>query len=147
MTARWGSLADWYAYDRTPDALRKWRVTARRHDPALSLEWPVVEDSPLIARSRALATVRNFLHVHELAFAVEAADASGGMEVLWSDLRFCSAGGRRGCRFAFDGPPDRHESAGIACDLWIGGRFGADGTPLSQIVQVGGWRQTRAVGH
>ena len=57
--------------------------------------------------------------------------------VLWSDLRYCRPG-------VF--PADTPGRIQIACDLWFGGRFSAGGNPLIEIVQVGGWLQTRPVG-
>ena len=31
----------------------------------------------------------------------------------------------------------------VACGLWFGGEFGADGRALTQLVKVGDWIQTR----
>jgi membrane-bound metal-dependent hydrolase YbcI (DUF457 family) len=129
VQSRWGSLTEWAVFDRTPDLLRMWRIDAGGQAPTLLVAWPVPADPPLVARSRLLHAVQNFLHVHELAFAVESANVSGGTRVMWSDLRFCH-------------PADRN---GISCDVWVGGQFGGDGTPVMQVVEVGWLHQTRGL--
>jgi len=136
VEARWSSLSQWYVFDRTPGALRQWLLDSRGATPRLVLTWPITVEPPLVRRSRSLTTVRNFLRVHGLGFAVEREEGSD-TRVLWSDLRYCRPG-------IF--PADTPGRAEIACDLWFGGRFSAGGTPLIEIVQVGGWLQTRPVG-
>jgi hypothetical protein len=106
VEARWGSLNQWNVFDRTPGALRQWLLDSRGGVPRLLLTWPITAEPPLVRRSRSLTTVRNFLRVHGLGFAVEREEGS--------ETR--------------------------------GGRFSAGGTPLSEIVQVGGWQQTRPIG-
>jgi hypothetical protein len=136
VEARWGSLNQWYIFDRTPGSLRQWLLDSRGGAPRLLLTWPITDEPLLVKRSRSLTTVRNFLRVHGLGFAVERAEGSE-TRVLWSDLRYCRPG-------VFpEGTPGRNQ---IACDLWFGGRFSAGGNPLIEIVQVGGWLQTRPVG-
>ena len=148
VEARWASLTKWYVFDRRAETLTQWQIEAGR-PPILVLAWPLVADSPLVRNSRALGTVRNFLDVHELGFAGEVPAADGGAKVLWSDLRFCwrpgVAGGLAG--------PDPVLSAStptgparIACALWFGGAFDRNGRPITQLVKVGGWWQTRALG-
>jgi membrane-bound metal-dependent hydrolase YbcI (DUF457 family) len=136
VEARWGSLNQWYIFDRTPGALRQWLLDSRGGAPRLLLTWPITVEPPLVKRSRSLTTVRNFLRVHGLGFAVERGEGPD-TRVLWSDLRYC-----RPSVFPA-GAPGRNQ---IACDLWFGGRFSAGGNPLIEIVQVGGWLQTRPVG-
>ena len=145
VQSRWGSLTDWSVFDRTPDVLRMWRVNARGPSPVLLLVWPVTADAPLVARSRSLQAVQNFLHVHELAFAVESTDASGDTRVLWSDLRFCQPADPEESLTPSTGVVPLPGRDAISCDVWVGGRFGADGTPLMQMIQVGWWQQTRSV--
>jgi membrane-bound metal-dependent hydrolase YbcI (DUF457 family) len=139
VEARWGSLNQWYVYDRTPGALRQWLLDARGDAPRLLLSWPITVEPPLVSRSRSLTTVRNFLHVHDLGFAVQQEEGSE-TRVLWSDLRYCRPGVTTSLPF---GTPGRNQ---IACDLWFGGGFSAGGNPLNEIVQVGGWLQRRPVG-
>jgi membrane-bound metal-dependent hydrolase YbcI (DUF457 family) len=134
VEARWGSLDQWYVFDRTPGALRQWLVDAHGDAPRLLLSWPITVEPPLVRRSRSLTTVRNFLHVHGLGFAVQQEEGPE-TRVLWSDLRYCRAG-------VVPAAPGRNQ---IACDLWFGGGFGAGGNPLNEIVQMGGWLQRRAI--
>ena len=136
VEARWGSLNQWYVFDRTPAALRQWLLDSRGGAPRLLLTWPITVEPPLVRRSRSLTTVRNFLQVHGLGFAVEREEGSETC-VLWSDLRYCRPG------VLPAGTPGRSH---IACDLWFGGRFSAGGSPLIEVVQVGGWQQTRPIG-
>ena len=145
VEARWGSLTKWLVLDRHADTLTQRLVEAGR-PPILLLAWPIVPDSPLVRDSRSLGAVRNFLHVHELAFAGEVTAANGVRQVLWSDLRFC-------WRPPLDGEasPDPvltvSTAAGparIACALWVGGAFDRSGRAVRQLVKFGGWRQTRA---
>lgn len=121
--ASWSSLTEWNISDRTPHALRKWRVDAVGI-PALSFSIPLGADSPLVEASRSFDTVRNFLGVHDLGFAVTT-PVEHGTQVLWSDLRYCWSG--------------------TECALWFGGTFDREGRPVMQIVRVGAWLQTRPV--
>ena len=149
--ARWASLTEWYVFDRSGDALTQWHV-GRGMRPTRLLVWPTIPESPLIRASRSLATVDNFLRVHDLGFAVEvpgAPGADGETQVLWSDLRFC----RRVDQAADEAEPapvvSAPSAAGLtrmACGLWFGGVFDRGGRPISQVVKVGGWWQTRASG-
>jgi membrane-bound metal-dependent hydrolase YbcI (DUF457 family) len=145
VEAQWASLTGWYVFTRERDTLTQWRVEVGR--PWIRLvSWPTVPDSPRVRASRSLNTVRNFLHVHELGFAVELPDVNGGAQVLWSDLRFC--------RKQEDGAgvmPDpvllRDTPAGpvrLACALWFGGAFDAGGGAIRQLVKVAGRWQMRA---
>ena len=129
VEARWASLTEWYLFDRTAGAVRQWKLDARGRDPELLLSWPVGPDTPLVRASRRLDTVRNFLSVHSLGFAVEQPAAGRRRAVLWSDIRFCSRPPRAG------GP--------IACALWFGGILEPDGRPVRQRVHVGSWVQER----
>ncbi|MEO8259062.1 MAG: metal-dependent hydrolase [Acidobacteriota bacterium] len=143
VEARWASLTEWYVYERTASALQQQLVRAGG-GPELLLSWPIVAESALVTSSRSLSTVRNFLRVHELGFAVQRPDPIGGTQVLWSDIRFC-------------GVPDRTAdttlpvasvttSAGrtdIACGLWFGGTFDGNGRVVSQRLLVGQWEQNR----
>jgi membrane-bound metal-dependent hydrolase YbcI (DUF457 family) len=128
VEAAWGSLTEWNVFDRTPHVLRKWRVSAFDDSATLLFSLPVQPESPIVAASRSLETVQNFLRVHSLDFAVVEAMQDGGARVLWSDIRYCW--------------PDTK----IACALWFGGIFDRDGRPVTQIVHVGDWVQARPAG-
>jgi membrane-bound metal-dependent hydrolase YbcI (DUF457 family) len=123
VDASWGSLTDWDVSDRTPRALRKWRVDALGA-PALLFSIPLGTDSSLVEASRSFDTVQNFLWVHDLGFAVSS-PLDQGTQVLWSDIRYCSSS--------------------TECALWFGGTFDRDGRPVRQVVRVGQWQQTRPV--
>lgn len=129
LEARWGSLTEWYVFGRTGSSLRQWTIDARGGTPTAIFTWPLHGESDLIAASRSLDTVRNFLHVHDLGFAVQRPVQQGRQAVLWSDIRFC-----------------RQTPAGadtIDCALWFGGIYGPDGRLLTQQVRVGWWIQNR----
>jgi membrane-bound metal-dependent hydrolase YbcI (DUF457 family) len=127
VEARWGSMFEWTVFDRTPHALRIWRVSARSAAATLVFSLPLGAEASVVAASRSFDTVRNFLHVHQLGFAVTAPMEHGETQVLWSDIRYCQPGPNT--------PP--------SCALWFGGIFERDGHPVTQIVYVGRWPQTR----
>jgi membrane-bound metal-dependent hydrolase YbcI (DUF457 family) len=131
VEARWGSLTEWDVFERTPAALRVWRVSSRGGPAAERLSQPILPESRLVTASRSLDTVRNFLRAHEFGFPVEAAGGDGTTAVRWSDLHYCR--------------PAAHAGDAVACGLWAGGVFGPDGRALNQVVTVGAWTQTRAV--
>ncbi len=123
VEASWSSLTEWTVADRTPMALRKWRIDTVRA-PTLVLTIPLRADSPVIAASRSLHTVRNFLHVHDLGFALVTPLGQETL-VLWSDIRYCSSS--------------------TECALWFGGVFDRNGGAVRQVVRVGQWQQSRPV--
>jgi membrane-bound metal-dependent hydrolase YbcI (DUF457 family) len=125
VEASWGSLTKWNVFDRTPIALRTWRVDALADRATLLHTYPLHADAPIVNASRSLDTVRNLLGTHELGFAVATALENGDTRVLWSDIRYCTAG------------------TPVTCALWFGGTFDREGRPLTQIVRVGAWLQTR----
>jgi membrane-bound metal-dependent hydrolase YbcI (DUF457 family) len=131
IDAQWGSLTEWIVFGRTGDVLTQRRIDVRGSPPALLLAVSS-ERTALIDASRELASVRNFLRVHDLVFAVQRdhEDGDGGV-VLWSDVRFCWR----------DPPPD----APVQCALWFGGEYDDDDTFVTQEVRVGSWIQRRPV--
>jgi membrane-bound metal-dependent hydrolase YbcI (DUF457 family) len=134
IEARWGAWTKWDVFERDPQRLRTWEVDGWSGKLDLILSWPLQAETPTVAASRSLGTVKNFLDVHDLAFARERADSDGRRVVQWSDARYC--------RQASPG------AAEIDCGLWFGGTFEAGqpvGRALSQEVHVGGWMQMRPV--
>ena len=138
VEAGWSSLTEWHVLDRTPHALRKWRVNAFGDTATLLFSVPLLAESPIVAASRSLDTVQNFLRVHQLGFAVSVPLENGEMRVLWSDIRYCWSGtGTTMSRPGGESP--------LACALWFGGTFDRTGRPVTQTVHVGEWLQIRPV--
>jgi membrane-bound metal-dependent hydrolase YbcI (DUF457 family) len=131
IEARWGSWTEWLVSEKDPNAVRTWLVDGWNGTRELVLSQPLSPEAGLVLASRSLDTVRNFLRVHDLTFAIERVEDDGHRAVLWSDVRYCSR------------PQSAH--GGVDCGLWFGGTFGPDGRPLNQVVHVGGWIQTRPV--
>ena len=65
LKAEWGSLTEWNVFDRTPLALRRWRVNALTGAATLMFTQPLRPEPPMVAASRSLDTVQNFLRVHD----------------------------------------------------------------------------------
>ena len=78
----------------------------------------------MVEASRSFDTVQNLLWVHDLGFAVTT-PLEHETQVLWSDIRYCWST--------------------TECALWFGGVFDRDGRPVTQVVRVGQWQQTRPV--
>ena len=71
VEASWGSLTEWNVFDRTPHALRKWRVDALGNARRCCSRYRCDTDAP--AR-RGVAIARHgqkFSRVHDLGFAVD----------------------------------------------------------------------------
>jgi membrane-bound metal-dependent hydrolase YbcI (DUF457 family) len=131
IEAAWASLTEWRVLDRTASTVRQWRARAWA-GAELLLEQPTESASPLVERSRSLSTVKNFLSVHALPLATTRPTADG-VQVLWSDIRFCwNAGAIQDQR--------------LECALWFGGEYDHSGRPLREIVQIVNFTQTRAAG-
>jgi hypothetical protein len=137
VEARWGVLTEWNVFDRTSHTLREWRVNALGDNAMLLFSLSPSPESPMVAASRSLETVRNFLRVHELGFAVSAPLEKGNTQVLWSDIRYCWPG---------TDTATLTDASPLACALWFGGTLDRAGRPLTQIVLVGTWRQIRPAG-
>ncbi len=138
VEATWGSLTAWDIFDRTPRALRMWRVTALGNRATLLFSLPVDSGPPAVESSQSLDTVGNFLRVHQFGFAVANPAEEGGTRVLWSDIRYCWPG--------LDGTQAKtRDGSPVACAVWFGGTFDREGRPLTQFVRVGQWLQNRPV--
>jgi inner membrane protein len=144
IEAKWSSLTTWHVLDRTPTRLRTWKAPIG--GPAVEiLSWPLERETESIATSRSFSTVRNFLRVHQLGFASVLPSGEGGSLVLWSDLRFCWDAGAPDAPILEPVVRSEDGRQRIACALWFGGEFDAGGSPVREIVKVGGFTQTRAV--
>jgi membrane-bound metal-dependent hydrolase YbcI (DUF457 family) len=141
IEGKWGSFTTWNVLDRTSRQLRFWR--ARTGQPAEEvLFWPVEAEPPSVRASRSLSTVRNFLRVHEIAFAVEFPREDRTL-VLWSDIRFCwnpDAPGAPRIEPIVEASEGRTR---LACALWFGGELDPHGKPLREIVKIGRLTQER----
>jgi membrane-bound metal-dependent hydrolase YbcI (DUF457 family) len=126
IEARWGSVADWYVYDRTPAEVRAWRIDAWSGAGDLYVHYPNIagDRTDLIDASRQLDTVKHALSLFDFTFPDVIDREDGTVDVLWSDIRFCRP---------------------TMCDLRFGGRFDRSGRPLEQIVLIGTVRQSRSV--
>lgn len=143
VEARWFTLREWHVFERSPTALSHLIVTPGR-TPARVESWPRTADTPLIARSRRLDTVRNLLAVHEFTFAREQPRTGGQTDVLWSDIRFCWSPSGASANDVADVPFVVGPALiRIRCALWFGGTYDQAGRALIQRVQVFGRWQTR----
>ena len=163
IEARWATLREWSVFQRTDGMLQHFKVQPGQPPTLLAAlptgptgptlpTGPTTAESPVVARSRSLDTVRNFLAVHELPFAREAANERGDTDVLWSDIRFCRspAAGPDPGALPTTSPnvmtlSDRDQLL-MACGLWFGGTYDRMGHALRQWVRVGSWLQTRSAG-
>lgn len=126
----WGSLTDWSIFERTPDEVRAWTISAGGTPAVESFSHHRTQDTELIRASYALDTVQNFLSVHEFTFPIVRLDGSGRSEALWSDLRYC-----RATRPDDDAGVRAGEST--SCAIWAGGLFEAGGRAVTQLVRIG----------
>ena len=129
--ARWGSLTQWFVFERLTDAVRASVIGANTAQGVLITQ-PLAPESPIVQASRGLNDVRNFLDVHEFAFSEETADGGGRISVFWSDLRYCW-------------PAARGETWRPAtnCGVHVGGIFEASGRAVTQEIRIGGLVQRR----
>lgn len=139
----WGSLTRWIRYET-----RATRVDARRVDAWTGASAPLLHvsrslDEPLVARSRELETVKNFVAAHGVTFATVIGARSEEMQVLWSDLRYCGPSRNRSAPWA---PMPLESGLPFSCTLWFGGQFDpATGAPRASIVYVGHFVQRRPI--
>jgi membrane-bound metal-dependent hydrolase YbcI (DUF457 family) len=122
LEARWGSLTDWFVFERSPDRVKTSAIASRGGPSTIVMTRPVGSETRFVRASRLLDDVQNFLAVHEFAFPAETTERDGRASVMWSDLRYCSPTG---------------------CGVWVGGTFDATGRPIAQEVRVGAVVQRR----
>jgi membrane-bound metal-dependent hydrolase YbcI (DUF457 family) len=144
IDASWGTLRTWKIFDRTPEGLRAWHASAGHPTPLLVFSWPIPRETATVTASRSLPTVKNFLRVHELAFATTEARAGGGARVFWSDIRYCS-----------EAKPSEPQADGlsvsmasrvqVACQFWCVSDYAPGGRAIRQILKIGPFTQTRSV--
>jgi membrane-bound metal-dependent hydrolase YbcI (DUF457 family) len=130
--ARWGSLTDWFVFERLAGEVRASRI-ATDGGAVVTIRRPLAPVSALVSASRRLDDVENFLAVHEFAFPDEIHNGDGHISVFWSDLRYCWAAAR--------GEPWQPATN---CGVHVGGVFDASGRAMTQEIRIGGFVQTRA---
>ena len=132
LEARWGSLTTWYVFERLADRVRGSMIAASGGEPRFLIARPLTADTPLVAASRALDDVQNFLAVHEFAFAEETPHPDGTASVLWSDIRYCW-------------PPADETTWQIAsnCGIRVGAVFDATRRPVAEEIWIGRVLQRR----
>jgi membrane-bound metal-dependent hydrolase YbcI (DUF457 family) len=138
VEAQWGSLTDWSIFTRTPSEVRAWKISGGGAPPAPSISHHACAGTPLARASLALDTVGNFRSVHAFAFPVERPLDDGRSELLWSDLRYCWP-------TAKDDAAIVRAGESVSCGVWAGGLFDARGQLITQLVQIGGVVQRRAL--
>jgi hypothetical protein len=131
IEARWASLTEWYVFERTADVVRASTISSVGGTPIVYLVQPLAPDSTVVGASRSLDDVRNFLAVHEFAFATETSDEDDRIAVLWSDLRYCGPAAADPARLATS------SRASARCGVWVGGMFDRSGRAITQEVRIG----------
>jgi membrane-bound metal-dependent hydrolase YbcI (DUF457 family) len=140
----WGSLTRWVAYEAGADTVEAGRVNGVTGAVTPLIHLTRGLGDPLVIRSLQLATVRNFLSVHAVTFAVVIGTAAEGRQVLWSDLRYCGPleTSRRSVPWA---PIDLGSGSPLSCALWFGGEFDRAGLPTASVVHIGQLVQRRSI--
>jgi membrane-bound metal-dependent hydrolase YbcI (DUF457 family) len=144
--AEWSSLTRWITYETSVDA-----VEARRVNALTGTATPLIHvrrglDDPLVARSRELQTVRNFLASHAATFAIVIGAGAQRRLVLWSDLRYCGPLENRLAPWPPWAPAAPGSGLAVSCALWFGGEFDpAADTFRASLVYVGHLVQRRPI--
>ena len=139
----WGSLIRWITYETTVDGVDARRVNALTGAVTPLVHLPRGLDDPLVARSRELDTVQNFLAAHGVTFATVIRESPEQRLVLWSDLRYCGPLKNRSAPWT---PITLRGDLPVSCALWFGGEFDpATGVPSAAIVYVGHLVQRRSI--
>jgi membrane-bound metal-dependent hydrolase YbcI (DUF457 family) len=142
----WGSLTRWIAYETSVDAVEARRVDALTGTATVLIHVRRGLDEPLVARSRELETVRNFLASHGATFAIVIGAGAGRRLVLWSDLRYCGPLEDRRATWPPWAPAAPGSGSPVACALWFGGEFDpAADTFRASLVYVGHLVQRRPI--
>ena len=112
--------------------MRASTIAANGGEPLVSFAHPLSAESPVVAASRGLEDVRNFLAVHEFAFAEETRRDDGTASVMWSDIRYCwPTTGGAAWRIATN------------CGVRVGAVFAVNGRAITQEIRIGGFLQRR----
>lgn len=144
--AEWGWLTRWITYETSVDAVEARRVNAWRGTAMPLIHVRRGLDDPLVARSRELETVRNFLASHAATFAVVIGAGAERRLVLWSDLRYCLPLENRLAPWPPWAPAAPGSGSPVSCALWFGGEFEpAADTFRASLVYVGHLVQRRPI--
>jgi len=123
ITPIFGRLFTWMTYDRTGDAIRGWQIDSINGSMTSVFSYQDASSAPGASVARELPVVRTFLSLSRLPFVRTVPDGDDRL-ILWSDATSCSVRG---------------------CDVSFGALLDSRLTPLFQIIQIGGFRQKRAV--
>jgi len=115
-----GSLVRWRYYDRAGAIARAWIVDAWRRQASIAFTRDVSADSD-VEPTRNVPAVRRFFGFAEIPFA-RVDRLNGERRVLWSDLKYCDTG---------------------SCMMSFGAVLDERGTPLCELIQIGGYLRTR----
>jgi hypothetical protein len=115
-----GSLVRWRYYDRAGEVVRAWTVDSWRRQASIAFTRQVSAD-PDLALAGNVGAIRRFFGFAEVPFGrVDRMD--GERRILWSDLRDCDA---------------------ERCGMSFGAVLDERGTPLSELIQIGGYLRRR----
>jgi membrane-bound metal-dependent hydrolase YbcI (DUF457 family) len=110
----------WTVVERRDDRFCAWTVDVSRGTVTPDFEFRDASGAT-VGRSRGLPVVQTFIALARMPFARTEGDGATQI-VLWSDMTTCSARG---------------------CDVSFGGAFDSAGTPLFQVIRVGGFIEKR----
>jgi hypothetical protein len=131
-----------------------WRGTVRLLFARDSIARMDEHDATLVEAATKLSTVRHLHRMFDLTFVEirphrrEAGGASSGandgqlVDVLWSDIRFCWDPDRPGAA-QLEPIVRSAEGTRVACALWFGGEFDAQGAAIREVVRIAGFSQSR----
>ena len=123
ITPVFGRLFTWTIYDRAGDTVRGWQIDSLDGSITSAFSYQDASSAPGASVTRALPVVRTFLPLSRIPFVRTVPDGDDRF-VLWSDATNCSVHG---------------------CDVSFGALLDNRQTPLFQVIQIGGFRQKRAV--
>jgi membrane-bound metal-dependent hydrolase YbcI (DUF457 family) len=123
IAPQFGRPFSWTVYARTGEYVRAWSVDSRVGYISSAFAYRDASALPGVEQSRDIPVVHTFLGLSMIPFA-RVADDKGQRFVLWSDATSCSANG---------------------CGVSFGAAVDDNMTPLFQVIQIGSFRQQRAL--
>jgi hypothetical protein len=123
ITPIFGRLFTWMFYDRAGETIRGWQIDSISGSMTPAFSYQDASSSPGASISRDMPVVRTFLSLSRIPLVRTVPDGEDRF-VLWSDATSCSVRG---------------------CDVSFGALLDGRLTPIFQVIQIGGFRQIRAV--